>query len=1354
MRKTCTFGLFAILICIGNLLCLPAEGQKYQLETKRIEFEEGLVSRTIDIFFEDSRGFMWFGSKAGLNRYDGNRLTQFTTDNGLLSNAIDRMAEDDQGQFWILSKDPIASRTIIQVFDPLLGKAKNLQEYLDVTAPFAESEVIGLGSHIDSPVLFILLKNSAIYQYSNHQFTLFRKKSAEEIQKVPRTIHYGKESVWLSDVRQMIRVNGLLDSDTLPFNNFAVVGPSDIGQNNELFYNLASPVPRQGSSTDQYLYLDGKLLYQQEKNFMNGRRLLGMDAYNGLIWTRDSIGGLVRLFNSELNEVMQFHPGLILYSRPNYIKFNSKGIGWLSRSGGVLMVRAKPKKFSNYLSGMNVFGQTGYGARGLRIEGDSLLTNGLGPSYKINLNTGERREFGPSGDFYRGGGGDQALLKRLVMHRDQNGDLWYTDESVRVAVQYQGTGPFRDYTYPRHIRDSAARQGRDIQVHWSAHMDRHNTLWLGRRHGMAYLKKDSSHLQSYRNYGGFEELEQASVFAFHENNEGLWIAATTGLYLMKKDKIIRRFYHDQNSSSLPANQIVHIREDETGALWLASRGGGIIKLSPDRSSYQQWTTDQGLVDNVVYATFEDDFGFLWASSNQGVMRIRLADMSVSVFKKAQGLIHDEFNTTSYYQSEDGRICFGSIDGVSCFKPKDFVEQAGTVQAVHWTGLQKQSRSDGIYHSSRDGIFDQNRITINPSELGFILDFTLLNYFSQVQGSFAYMIEGLDADWNYISEPSVHINALPYGSYQLKVKGQRASGYWTDARSVTLHIAKPVYLRWWFLMSLTIMLAAIVLLFIKRRIANLKKVQLRLEIQVAERTEQIREQAEELKKMDKLKSRFFANVSHELRTPLTLILGPVASMLENEELNEKGEESLKRVLRNGQSMSNLVEEILDLSKLDAKELEVSPRFTAVEEYFEVIFTNFLSQANYKDIAYQYHYEGEKGLTLMLDQRLVNRIVSNLLSNAFKFTNDGKAISLKVNSTSQDLLVEVTDSGVGISDKDLPHIFDRYFQTKETEKPVQGGSGIGLAISRELAELMDGDLKVTSTLNQGSTFSLRLPKTVYQGEFKLLEEIPADVEAEELQESELVFGQSKLLLVEDNADMRDFIKSELREFASIAEAGNGAEALVMLKEGLKPDLIISDLMMPVMDGMAFLKEVRSASDTGQIPLLMLTARSAEKDKLEAFSLGVDDYLIKPFSVEELKARLKNLLRNAKIRLDTQEEEPSKMQPHIAQDQELLKSIERLTQEGVHKNDFNIANVAREAGLSERQLQRKLKAQIGMSPVTFVKEVRLQMARNYLEEKAYLQVKDVSKAVGFSSVPYFSKMYKERFGRLPSSYFSNEP
>ncbi len=1340
-----------------GMLCFVCEAQQYQFKTKSIGIEDGLAGRNVISFYQDQAGFMWFGTEYGLSRYDANQITTYTVANGALKfNFINGIAEDANNKIWLSGHNIDANNERqLQIFDPLQGRAISLEEYIKEDLPFDISQFRAIEQFMDNSEIWIKTKDSRVYYHhvedGKHYFHLVYNGENEITSSIP-----GPDGIWVSMGSKVVFINKQGQQEQ-SINRRSTGDINLIGVDSDGHIYFLDEIP--GA-----FHLDGnpvKGLYNSKSGFPPGagdfwvkERLIGFDSRKKRIWTDSKHGFRFKIHNINLDSIYKFNRADPFFSWPRFLAFDRNGTSWANHEGRVHMASLKKSKFTNYVTDISVFGINGYGARGLFVDRDNrLYTNGLGPSFRIDLNKQVREYFGPTGDFYNNGG-DLAFLKRLALIEDLQGNLWYTDEGTRVARYDFKTDKFTDYTYSERALEQNANDSTPavLQILWSAHIDRNQKLWIGRSTGLAYLHASDSTIEHFQGYGQYPELEHSAVLAFYENEEGIWIGTATGLYLLSLDGEILRRFHSKGDDGhyLPFNMISHIREDTDGYLWLSTKGGGLIRLNTRSGEYLQLTINEGLSDNVVYASFEDEFGYMWVSSNRGIMRISLSDYSVSTYLQGDGLIHEEFNTGSYFQTEDGRIFFGNLDGVTMFNPKDFMDAEESLD-IKLTNLEKQSKKTGAYQDQTSELLRLNRIDIHPSELGFKLDFSLLDYVDSEFNTFSYQIAELDAGWNYVDQPTFRINALPYGDYTLNLRGQGPNGQWSREVSIPINVIRPIYMRWWFFLLIGVLLLIAIYAFFQYRLQTLRRNQERLEKEVKVRTKQISEQAEELREMDKIKSRFFANVSHELRTPLTLILGPVSNLLRGHSLNQEVEEELKRVQRNGHSMSNLVEEILDLSKLDAKKLTITPQPTLAKEYFEVIFNNFLSQADYKRINYDYQYHGNHDLVVLLDQRLVDRILTNLLSNAFKFTPAGGHISLLVTEMSEQLTIEIKDTGSGIAEKDLPHIFERFFQTKDTTKAIQGGTGIGLAMSKELSQLLDGSLEVESKIEKGSSFTLKLPKDVYHRKSTESESVDEQLYDEELTELELDPGKTRLLLVEDNKDMQDYIKKLLHEYHTVSVANNGKEGLAHLSDNKLPDLIISDLMMPEMDGLEFLKHVRSNEKTKHIPLLMLTARSAEEDKLEAFTLGVDDYQLKPFSSEELKARLRNLLRNAKARelALTETAEDTEEVDHPESPDQWLSRLRQLTLENMNKVDFNVASIAEKLELSERQFQRNLKKITGLTPVSYIKEIRLTMARTYLEQKTYVQVKDVARAVGFTSSRYFSEQFHNRFGKLPSEY-----
>lgn len=532
-----------------------------------------------------------------------------------------------------------------------------------------------------------------------------------------------------------------------------------------------------------------------------------------------------------------------------------------------------------------------------------------------------------------------------------------------------------------------------------------------------------------------------------------------------------------------------------------------------------------------------------------------------------------------------------------------------------------------------------------------------------------------------------------------------------------------------------------------------------------------------------KNRLFTNISHEFRTPLSLIVGPVSAILKQPKGNldeAETRESLDMVLRNGKKVLNYIDDIMDLAKLNSNKLEVRLQTNRLHSFITGIHNTFKVQKSYRKIDYKLEYNVDYNLVIDFDSYKMEKIINNLLSNAFKYTADSGAITMSVTDTGTAIKIEVQDTGIGIKAEDLPHVFDRFYQTKEAKKTAVSGSGVGLALAQELASLQGFEIYVRSVINEGTTFSFLMPK------IESLTSIPDQVEpnlpdlVEENQASEAVesatvvetpnkSGKPSILIVEDNKDMAMFIKMVLGTNYEISLAENGLIALNILKEKSNQfDLVISDLMMPEMDGYELLEHIKTSTWGAGLPVIVLTAKSGEASKLKTLAIGVDEYLTKPFSVEELNIHVKRLIENALVRKNWQAQEQVEEEtpavpvtdtnaPVVAKEsalsiaaREKIEEAREVVLKNIDETEFTVDDLARAVAVSKRQLYRFMQSNVGLTPLKFINEIRLQEARKLLEEGTCSTVKEVSYSIGFMSARHFSKNYATRFGKKPSEYF----
>lgn len=532
---------------------------------------------------------------------------------------------------------------------------------------------------------------------------------------------------------------------------------------------------------------------------------------------------------------------------------------------------------------------------------------------------------------------------------------------------------------------------------------------------------------------------------------------------------------------------------------------------------------------------------------------------------------------------------------------------------------------------------------------------------------------------------------------------------------------------------------------------------------------IQQQAEQLKNLDAAKSRFFANVSHELRTPLTLMLGPVRTLLKENHLTEKQTNLLQLANSSGKQLQQLVNEILDLRKLEMGKMELNEHPTELDAFFRRYFAQFESLAESKAIDFSYNLSMDSKTVANIDQEKCRQILYNLLSNAFKFTPKGGRIRAKLWMQDKVLHLSVTDSGPGIHPDDLPHVFDRFFQTNRPEKPIEGGTGIGLALCYEYTKLFGGDITVESTLGKGTIFRVAFPIAMVESPQSVVGSEQWEVDNLEVapvgrRESRETVAEAKptILVVEDNSELQDYLRLILSEHYNVLTAEHGQAALdCLLPTADRPlptancQLILSDLMMPVMDGYQLLEKLKSNDATRHIPVIMLTARADVRDKLKALRIGVDDYLLKPFDEEELLIRIENLLKNQAGRRSefTNENEVDSTTPLLSEEDRVwLEGFESYVQGNLSSDILSVPVLADEFAMSESTLLRQLKRLTGLTPLQYLQEMRLDKARQLLENRTYNSIAKVAYEVGYADARSFSRTFKSRFGKLPSDFLND--
>ncbi len=712
-------------------------------------------------------------------------------------------------------------------------------------------------------------------------------------------------------------------------------------------------------------------------------------------------------------------------------------------------------------------------------------------------------------------------------------------------------------------------------------------------------------------------------------------------------------------------------------------------------------------------------------------------------------IRDPFSTIEFYTSGEQAFFGGSKGLVSYeFSKLDNITNNVSIQ------INNVKTKDSVfgYPSGSNKLLP---LAHNNSEIRF--EFASANHKDSEHKQYQYFLEGLDSNWSEARPQNyVEYTSLPPGDYTFKVKALNDYFFESPEASIQFTVGRPWY---WNSISIPLYVLALGLftyLFSQWRNKNLKLKNLRLEEAVNNAVAETKRQAEEITELYEVKNQFFSNISHELRTPLTLILGPSTDMVDDDNLTTKQKNELTFINNNAKRLLRLINQLLDLSKLEAGKLDLRVSQQNIIKFIATITESFDSMAVSQNIRLKFKSTLQE-LFVFFDQDKLEQVLINLLSNALKFTKAGGKVSVLVEKKENLCEIQVADTGIGVNEEQLPYIFDRFYQADNSESREHEGTGIGLSLTKELVELHGGTIEASSIAGQGSVFTINLPlgkEHFDEHQLAKLKPTPKDISAPKMQalveenhnETSSV-GDEVVLLVEDNTEMRTYIKGLIWENYSILEAANGLEGLKIAKEEV-PDLIISDVMMPKMDGAELCKKLKNNEITSHIPVILLTAKASEEDRIKGLKIEADAYLAKPFNKEELRARVKNLILNRK-KLQKRFAKSTLISPKeiavTSMEQQFLEKLVNEIEDNIADEAFSVEQLAMVMNLSRSQLHRKMISITDQPPSLFIRKYRLERAKQFLEKGAG-RVSDIAFKVGFSSPSYFTKCFVEEFGQTP--------
>lgn len=824
-------------------------------------------------------------------------------------------------------------------------------------------------------------------------------------------------------------------------------------------------------------------------------------------------------------------------------------------------------------------------------------------------------------------------------------------------------------------------------------------------------------------------------------------------------------------NSLRHNLVSSLLTDpsDPSVLWVGTKGGGLNRLDTRTGRFIHLTTREGLPNDVIYGVLADGDGDLWMSSNKGLTRYEPATGLMKTYTEEDGIQGNEFNTWAYGKAADGTLLFGGVNGLTVFHPSRLLTDTVAPRTL-LTGLRLNDRPVPHHDSTgtlRQGMEFTQAIRVPFSSNNITLEFAAMNFAAPVKNRFRYYLQGAEAEWAHESaeRSATYLNLSP-GTYTFWVKGSNSEGVWSEqATALKIIVLPPWYRTWWAWLAYTLVLGGSAYAFYRY--------QLQTKLEHAEN--------ERLKELDAVKTRLYTNITHDFRTPLTVILGMADQLRQHflDRAEQAFDTGVEMIRRNGQQLLQLINQVLDLSKLESGTMRLHLVQGDVVAFVKYLTESFQSYAESKNVTLRFEAEPLQ-LSIAYDREKLQAIVSNLISNAIKFTPSGGKVNVELRIENLELdtqrpsilpspfSIVVSDTGVGIPAEKLPHIFDRFYQVDNSATRANEGTGIGLALVRELVKLMGGDIAVESRPGVGTVFSATLPA------FSVTEDMaqvrPEDFSAPllpllaEPPQSDpppadgLANDAPLVLLVEDNTDVRRYLAQCLRDQYRIIEAHDGQQGIDLALEQV-PDLVVSDVMMPHKDGFEVCAALKNDDRTSHIPIVLLTARAAVEDRIAGLRRGADAYLTKPFHRAELLVTLEKLIesrRRLQARysqmfagepLDTAPTADAPADDEVAVVEDVfLQKLRDIVEAHLSDAEFDMNQLSRAAGMSHSQIFRKLKALMGRSPSAFIRSVRLRHAADLLKNTA-LTVSEIAYETGFTSPAYFSTMFLEEFGKTPT-------
>jgi signal transduction histidine kinase/DNA-binding response OmpR family regulator/ligand-binding sensor domain-containing protein len=1351
-----------------------------QMKYESLTTSNGLSQGYVYDMLQDRDGFMWFSTKAGLNRYDGYNFKVFAHNaynaNTISSNVIKKLFEDSKGRLWIGTED-----NGLNVYDKTKGVFRRIVHEPNNPNSLSGNRITG-----------------NIIELPDGRFLVYASPKSVNLITLP---------------------DNFFEENTAPTIVHIAVPNTEVG------VSLCKDAKGRIWMSNQggiYPFLPQKMVFERRKGNFSFDDRFKTNA-DGSIWTNGDRFSLLD-FNDNITDYPLFTKSITNYSNSTFFKDEEKGKIWIGLSDinqllvydtknwqkgspinpdATLLFKdltANPLTITKDKAGNVWIGTNGLGIRKYTFESEQFKHLAKGQSIRTIQAHNQNDFFIKGWGFTKRITDKDALLPNLPINLSdkihdyfiaKNGDFW-------VLKMKPSDNRFFVFEIEQYNPVSGLRKSfpTTLKIHFGILSpiieDKAGNIWICGTNGQINVLSPSTgvvHDFSIDTDAAHPMLPNAAITALYQDKKGVfWIGTEDGFAKLvydnsKKTQPQLSWYRSKrdDKNSLNFNLVSCFLDDpyDDNLLWISTKGGGLNLLDKTTGKFTHVTTKEGLCNDVVYGTLADAEGNIWGSTNFGIFCLlknrkdKYGSWQFRHFTKSSGLQDDEFNTGAYTKLPNGDLAFGGVNGLSVFSPLSIL-QGGFMPNVFITNILVGNET--VLPNDKSGILKQaiehsSSITLNHLQDILTLEFSSLDFTAPNQNKYRYQLVGIDKDWveSGTRRTATYLH-LPSGNYVFKVQGSNSQGMWSsEIAELKIIVNPPWWLTWWAYLLYALLIGYLIRTYLMYNI-NKTKLQSQLHFE--------QQEAKRVKELDTLKTQLYANITHEFRTPLTVILGMANQIKNNPEKHV--ENGVDMIVRNGENLLNLVNELLDLSKLEDGKMTLYLVKGDVINFLRYIVESFQSLAISQQK--QFHFLSNiDELVVAYDAEKLRQIITNLLSNALKFTpaQGNVYVSISQEAATEKgyavMVLKVTDTGIGIPENQIQHIFDRFYQLDNSHTRKAEGTGIGLALTNELVKLMNGIIAVKSPAvgaTKGTEFTITLPLQKVSVEEitaivpKFVKEptaAPITVRKEPLTIANEHTASSTplILLVEDNVDVVAYTASCLSQY-KLAVGKDGKEGFEIATD-IIPDLIITDVMMPFIDGFEMCRRLRQDERTSHIPIIMLTAKADIQSRLEGLEHGADVYLEKPFHREELLLRIKKLLElrknlqqyyskqigiNNTAEISTEEIETLAIEKN---EHEFVKKVREIVEANFSNYEFSIEQLCKLVFMSHSQLHRKLEALTGCSPNQFIRIIRLNKAKELLANPS-LSIAALAQDCGYNDPGYFARVFKQEYGITPQEWRTN--